>query len=245
MSKRSSHLVIGLFVSIGAIIGAAAIFWLGASKYFEKGEFYVTYFDESVQGLQADSSVKYRGVDIGRVKEIGVAPDNRLIEVVIKINLRGAIDDTLVSQLRTAGITGIVYIELDRRQPGEADLSPEIGFATRHPVIPSRPSEIKQILTKVDGIVDNIKGIDFQSLSDQLESAFKSTENFFGGPRMQGIMMSMESMTANLDRTITQVNTLMEEGRFEDLLVEQGGLQIGEDWFLAVKQNAAFQIGMS
>ena len=89
MARRPSHLVIGLFTSIGIVIGAGLIFWLGASKYFEKGDTYVTYFDESVQGLQVDSSVKYRGVDIGRVKQIRVAPDNRLIEVVMKIQLRG------------------------------------------------------------------------------------------------------------------------------------------------------------
>ena len=50
-------------------------------KYFQKGSVYVTYFDESVQGLQVDSIVKFRGVDIGTVRKIGVAPDQRLVEV--------------------------------------------------------------------------------------------------------------------------------------------------------------------
>jgi hypothetical protein len=76
----SSHFMIGLFVLIGVSIGFVFVFWLGVSRYSQTGETYAAYFDESVQGLQADSSVKYRGVDVGRVEKIRVAPDNRLIE---------------------------------------------------------------------------------------------------------------------------------------------------------------------
>ena len=56
--------MIGLFVIIGVSIGLITIIWLGAYKYFEKGGTYATYFDESVQGLQTDSTVKYRGVEV-------------------------------------------------------------------------------------------------------------------------------------------------------------------------------------
>ena len=58
---------LGRFVTLGIVIIVVAIIWVGATKYFEKGDRYVAYFDESVQGLQKDSIVKYRGVDVGRV----------------------------------------------------------------------------------------------------------------------------------------------------------------------------------
>jgi phospholipid/cholesterol/gamma-HCH transport system substrate-binding protein len=220
MARRPSHLVIGLFTSIGIIIGAGVIFWLGASKYFERGDTYVTYFDESVQGLQVDSSVKYRGVDIGRVKKIRVAPDNKLIEVVMKIQLRGELEKTVVSELKTAGITGIVFVELDRIDPAEPARSPRIDFPSEYPIIPSRPSEIRQILSGVDNIIGKINQIDFGTLSGRMESAVKAAENFFGGPRMQSIMVNLESVTANLDSTIGKVDKAMAEGKFEDVLGE-------------------------
>jgi len=220
MARRPSHLVIGLFTSIGIIIGAGVIFWLGASKYFEKGDTYVTYFDESVQGLQVDSSVKYRGVDIGRVKNIRVAPDNKLIEVVMKIQLRGELEKMVVSELKTAGITGIVFVELDRIDPAEPPRSPQIDFPTEYPIIPSRPSEIRQILASVDSITEKINRIDFGAISGRMESAAKSAENFFGGPRMQTIMVNLESATAGLDSTIGKVDKAMADGKFEDVLGE-------------------------
>ena len=78
MARKTSKFMIGLFVTIGILIGMVAVVWVGASKYFEKGATYVTYFDESVQGLQLDSAVSDRGVEAGRVEKIRVAPDNRL-----------------------------------------------------------------------------------------------------------------------------------------------------------------------
>src|SRR3972149_9372392 len=132
MARKTSKFMIGLFVTIGILIGMVAIVWLGASKYFEKGATYVTYFDESVQGLQVDSAVKYRGVEVGRVEKIRVAPDNRLIEIIMKIDLKGELERDDVAQLKAAGITGIVFVELSRKDPGEPDLSPKITFASEH-----------------------------------------------------------------------------------------------------------------
>jgi len=92
MAKREARFLTGLFVIVGLLTGAAAVVWVGASKYFEQGTQYVTYFDESVQGLQVDSEVKYRGVGVGNVKSIKVASDQKLVEVVIKIALEGDVE---------------------------------------------------------------------------------------------------------------------------------------------------------
>ena len=42
---------------------------------------YMSYFDESVQGLEIGSPVKFRGVTIGTVADIDIAPDRRHVEV--------------------------------------------------------------------------------------------------------------------------------------------------------------------
>ena len=70
---------VGLFVIIGMSLVVIFVLWLGMSEIFKEGRKYVAYFDESVQGLNKDAAVKYRGVNIGRVDQIGVAPDGRLI----------------------------------------------------------------------------------------------------------------------------------------------------------------------
>ncbi|MGZ3536851.1 MAG: MlaD family protein [Thermodesulfobacteriota bacterium] len=197
MARKTSKFMIGLFVTIGVLIGLIAVVWLGASKYFEKGGTYATYFDESVQGLQKDSTVKYRGVDVGRVEKIRVAPDQDVIEVVMKISLKGELQRTHIAQLKPAGITGIVFIELDRKQPGEQDLSPKLTFASEYPIIASKPSDIKQILAGVQGVLENLKKIDAEGIS-------------------KGIVLTV----ANLNGVITKVDTALAEKRLDEIIIE-------------------------
>lgn len=220
MSGKTSKFLIGLFVMGGIMIGAGIIVWIGASKYFQKGSTYVTFFDESVQGLQMDSSVKYRGVDVGRVERIRVAPDYKLVEVVMKVDLEGDLQENTVAQLKTAGITGIVFIELDRKKPGAPDASPPIDFAAEYPIIPSRPSELRQLLSGVDEVLQNVKEIDFKGLSDQFKSVGKATENLLAGKKMNTIMSNLEATSASLERTVAKVDETVTEGKLDDILTE-------------------------
>jgi phospholipid/cholesterol/gamma-HCH transport system substrate-binding protein len=220
MPGKTSKFLIGLFVMGGIIIGAGIIVWIGASKYFQKGATYVTFFDESVQGLQLDSSVKYRGVDVGRVERIRVAPDYKLVEVVMKVELEGDLQQNTVAQLKTAGITGIVFIELDRKRPEDPDRSPHIDFAAEYPIIPSRPSELRQILSGVDEVLQNIKKIDFKGLSDQFKSVGKATENLLAGKKMNNIMTNLEATSASMERTVAKIDATVTDGKLDDILTE-------------------------
>jgi phospholipid/cholesterol/gamma-HCH transport system substrate-binding protein len=220
MPGKTSKFLIGLFVMGGIIIGAGIIVWIGASKYFQKGATYVTFFDESVQGLQMDSSVKYRGVDVGRVERIRVAPDYKLVEVVMKVELEGDLQQNTVARLKTAGITGIVFIELDRTKPEDPDFSPQIDFAAEYPIIPSRPSELRQLLSGVDEVLNNIKQIDFKGLSDQFKSVGKATEDLLAGKKMNNIMTNLESTSASMERTVSRIDSVVAEGKIEEVLTE-------------------------
>jgi phospholipid/cholesterol/gamma-HCH transport system substrate-binding protein len=204
MARKTSKFMIGLFVTIGASIGLIAVIWLGAFKYFEKGATYVTFFNESVQGLQADSAVKYRGVEVGRVEKIRVAPDSKLIEVVMKIDLRGDLEREYVAQLKAAGITGIVFVELNRKEPGEPDFSPQITFASEYPIVASKPSDISQIVSSVQVILEDIKKIDTAGISNQINST----------------LTVVEATVGHLNGVIGTVDKALAKEKLEDLLIE-------------------------
>ena len=71
--KKFSSFLLGLFVTGGLIILATILVWIGATQYFERGKRYISYFNESVQGLQKDSEVKFRGVKVGRIRSFAFA----------------------------------------------------------------------------------------------------------------------------------------------------------------------------
>ena len=237
MVRHVSSRALGIFVTVGVILGVAAIIWVGASKYFEKGDRYVTYFNESVQGLQQDSAVKYRGVDVGRVEEIRVAPDNRLIEVVMKIRLREEVEKNNVAYLRMTGITGIVFIELDRRDPDEPDRSPKVDFAAEHPIIPSKPSELRQIFSGIDEIVEKIKQVDLEGLSKSITHSAKAAEDLLAGPRTQKVLANLESISVNLDQTMARVEKITAEGNLEGIVGETRAALVEARSLIAVTRD--------
>jgi phospholipid/cholesterol/gamma-HCH transport system substrate-binding protein len=224
MSTRSSKFSIGLFVIIGALICAGIIIWIGAAGVFMKGSLYTTYFDESVQGLQVDSAIKYRGVEIGKVQSIKVAPDYRLIEVVMKIDLEGDLQKQTIAALTSAGITGIVFIELDRIKPGELFNSPIVNFKSSYPIIPSRRSGIGRFLADTGVIMQNIKDIDLKGISNQLKNTTKAIENFVEGKRINNIMTNLESTSANLNQAISRINKTVTEGKVDKAVNETMGI---------------------
>jgi phospholipid/cholesterol/gamma-HCH transport system substrate-binding protein len=237
MVRHVSSRALGLFVTVGVILGVVAIIWVGASKYFEKGDRFVTYFNESVQGLQQDSAVKYRGVDVGRVEAIRVAPDNRLIEVVMKIRLRDEVEKNNVASLRTAGITGIVFVELDRRNPEEPDLSPRIDFASEYPIIPSRPSQLRQIFSGIDEILEKIKQVDLEGLSKSITHSAKAAEDLLAGPRTQKVLANLESISVNLDQTMARVEKITAEGNLEGIVGETRAALVEARSLIAVTRD--------
>jgi phospholipid/cholesterol/gamma-HCH transport system substrate-binding protein len=224
MSNKSSRFLIGLFVIVGSLICAGIIIWVGAARIFMKGSLYATYFDESVQGLQVDSAIKYRGVEIGKVQSIDVAPDYRLIQVIMKIDLEGDLQNHTIAALKSAGITGLVFIELDRIAAGELSNTPKISFKPGYPVIPSRRSEISRFLADTGEIMKNIKDIDFKGISDQLKTTAHAIESFMEGNRLNNIIAHLESTTANLDQVISGINKTIAEGKMDRAVNEALGI---------------------
>jgi phospholipid/cholesterol/gamma-HCH transport system substrate-binding protein len=220
MARQSTNLLIGLFVFLGVLLGVVAIIWVGATSYFQKGDTYVSYFDESVQGLQVDSTVKFRGVEVGRVEAIRVAPDNRLIGVVMKINMRDNLQRNTVAQLKSAGITGIVFVDLDLRKPGEPDLAPKIDFPSEYPIIPSRPSEIHKILSGINEVVEKLKEIDTKALSKQLLATGQAIQNLVQNKKIISILTRLDATTGNLEQLTGGLAKNRTDAKLDEILTE-------------------------
>lgn len=211
MASIKTQFSVGLFVIVGFAVVAAAVIWLGLSHYLEKGHYYCAYFDESVQGLDADSAVKYRGVNIGRVARLGVAPDGRLIEAVLKIEADVDPGKDWVAQLKSVGITGLMFVELDRGTEQELSMSPKIDFPTKHPVIPTTPSGIKQFMDDVSELLDRLQGIDFVGIADRTKGAIDRFNRALDDARI-------DALSEELRLTIQSAGTLISSPRWQELM---------------------------
>ncbi len=204
MNSQRTKFTVGLFVVSGIAIITVAAIWLGMSRFLEKGKYYATYFDESVQGLDIDSPVKYRGVHVGRVKSISVAPDSKLVQVVLKIESDLALESDIVAQLKTVGITGSKFVGLDHKKPGEADHSPSLTFSPEFPVVASKPSDISEIIRSIDDVLAQIKSLDLRSISDKTKSTLDSINRIILDTNIKGISAGIQSSLKDLSHILNR-----------------------------------------
>ncbi|PHO08587.1 ABC transporter substrate-binding protein [Malaciobacter canalis] len=114
MQTKINFFKIGTFVIVLFVLMLIFIFWLGKYAFVvTKQDAYTIYFKESVSGLNIDSPVKFKGVQVGKVENISINPKNSE-EIKIKISV---IENTPIKKdnyatLGTLGLTGLKYIEL-------------------------------------------------------------------------------------------------------------------------------------
>lgn len=218
MVDKKTKFFVGLFVAAGVAIIIAVIIWLGMTGLLKRGQHFAVYFDESVQGLNVDAPVKYRGVAVGRVEAIKVAADSHLIEVVLNMNKGFRFTDKVFAQLRIVGITGNMFIELDRFPEGVPIKPPKLNFPSEYPVIPSSPSDIKQLFQSVDEIIQKLKVIDIAGMANRFQNVLVHLDKAIASTDVARLSAHMQSSLDKIDNVVTSSNLPQTAQRLNELL---------------------------
>ncbi len=161
MATPANYVKIGLFVILGFAAALALAVGLGATQTRRVTIDFFTYFNESVQGLDVGSAVTFRGVKVGRVGDITIAQDHRLVEVRMAIDVaameqlglvpRGEFKRThafppppsdLRAQLGSLGLTANKYVAVDFFDP-KSNPPPDLPFSPMAIYIPAATSLTK------------------------------------------------------------------------------------------------------
>lgn len=142
METRAHHVLIGLFTVLG--VSAALLFalWL-ARPGSDQAEVYEVVFEEPVTGLTVGSAVRYSGIQVGRVVQLRLDPqDPRQVRARIAVDPEIPIKADTRAQLRMAGITGGAEIHLSGGSP---DSPPLTAAGDQVPKIVAERSALAQI----------------------------------------------------------------------------------------------------
>ena len=139
MEPKVNYILVGTFVAILSAVVMFGVLWLGKTDYRGVYDRYEAYMRESVAGLSVNSTVKYRGVDVGRVKDIALNPDNpEEVKLTLDIVRGTPIKTDTIAVLETQGLTGLATINLTG---GSRDAPPlEASEGQEYPVIKTGPS---------------------------------------------------------------------------------------------------------
>jgi paraquat-inducible protein B len=172
MSAPTNQWKLGAFVVGSVAIALVAAVVLTAQTMQAVTVTYTSYFDEAVTGLEVGSPVRYRGVKIGNVSGIDVAPDRRHVEIVYflgvkvlgRLKLAGTshgketrilMPPELRVQLASTGLTGTKYLQIDFFDTGGVP-PPVLPFPVPENYIPATPSTMKGLEDAVVRAVDMI-----------------------------------------------------------------------------------------
>lgn len=198
MSMTGNKFKLGLFFSIGVFLTIFLIFWLSGGLKEKQTTTYVSYYPWSVQGLSEGSSVMYNGVSIGSISSIDIAPDERLVEVIMKIRTDFSVDPTIVAVMQLTGITGLRVINLSA--DSTRTIQPVVlGFDPEYQVIPVGEGAIQTVTTTLTRITEIIHEIDFKNMSDQFTLLLENTNAILASDKIERIEESILSNSENLD----------------------------------------------
>lgn len=173
MALGTNQWKLGLFVIVALGVAVAVAMMLGVGLWNQKTIAFVSYFDESVQGLELGSPVKYRGVTVGRVAAIEIAQDLRHVEVTSELSVDRVGSLNLVSteskgelivhpdmrvQLAQTGITGVKFILIDFFDAASNPVVP-LPFDPPPNYVPTAPSMMKNLEDSILKAADRVPEI--------------------------------------------------------------------------------------
>jgi phospholipid/cholesterol/gamma-HCH transport system substrate-binding protein len=230
MGKSNHALVTGLFLVLLITATVGAIYWLGHLE--RKRYVYVVATQESVSGLNAESTVYFRGIPVGKVTNIAFDPSNAgTILVPIEIDQDVVLSKSTYATLHLKGVTGLTQLELEDNNKNHERLPPGENSATRIPLMPSITDKLldsgDMLLKKADHLMvrfsailsdeneKNIGGIltNLKNLTDKLNKLQKSVDTALAGvPELSNearkTIKHFDSLSTDSSKTLAHINAL-------------------------------------
>jgi len=236
MSENVRYFRLGLFVLIALALLVAVVAVLGGGEWFKKGVEFETYMNESVQGLDVGSPVKYRGVQVGKVTEIDfvlgqywLPPETRdryAGTVLVRMNIEprkllplGGVDDTneflqrqveagLRVRIASMSIAGPSYLEADYLA-GRASPPMEIAWTPRGLYLPSSPSTNVQVVSAVERLASQLENVRIDVLMEDLHELVVDVDTVVKQADIPTVSKEVTALAAELRQTNTQLQAVL------------------------------------
>lgn len=194
MEREANYTAVGAFVLLVATMAALFVYWYAGSADARDYKRYEIYFEGSVSGLNRGSTVRYLGVEVGRVVAIRI--DKRAsdrVQVIADIDAGTPISDDTLASLSLQGVTGLLYIDLLAHADTKRRMDPVPS--EQYPVIDSVQSSFDLFLASLPDLVGRASRV----LSDENIASFTHT------------MANLEKTSASLPATMKDAGEVVSQ----------------------------------
>jgi ABC-type transporter Mla subunit MlaD len=232
MAMKANYFKLGVFVIVALTALALLIIVIGSGRAFQQKITIETYFNESVQGLDVGSKVKYRGVVIGDVTRITFTyiryqqdkpMSERLRYVLVEAQLQpkllgGRVATTDITgenmpaevekglRVRSAsqGITGTNYLEIDYVDPPPPLLP--FDWTPDNVYIPSTQSTVTALINSASEVMDRIHNLDIEGTVKNLNALLVTTNKRIDAIDSKEISDRTTRVLAKVETTLDALN---------------------------------------
>jgi phospholipid/cholesterol/gamma-HCH transport system substrate-binding protein len=204
MEPQARYAWVGAAVLVLFGLLVAGFFWLVSSGQHRDERVYRIYFArQSLEGLQARSDVRMKGIRVGEVTAFRFAASRPgAVEVSISLDPAAPVRESTTAVVDRNLITGLATIRLATARE-DSPLLREAGPGEREPVIAEGASQLQQVSDSLNQLVaradETMRRID-AVLSDRNQAAIAATlEN------LRVLSGHADETMARLDRTLASV----------------------------------------
>ncbi len=179
MENKAHALAAGIFVLVVTALLLVLAGWL--TRDTGQRDAYEISTRTTVTGLQSQAAVRYRGVDVGKVADIGFdpkVPGNVLIR--LEVDHEAPVTGDTFATLGFQGVTGLAFVQLDDTGKPASPLVAQDGHPPR---IPLKPGLLQKLADKGEVILDKAEQITIkldQWLGDANQRRFATTMENLG-----------------------------------------------------------------
>jgi len=255
MSEKASAFRIGVFVTIGVAIVIAGLFVFGIRSAFQPTYDFETYTIGDAEGLAVGSVVTLRGVDVGKVTQIGFSwnlyrvgsPACVVVRCQVKqriapVQWRGdwkkefqkVIDDGMRAVIQTNGITGSSIIALQNMDPVKYPPL-QVSWKPKYLYVPAAPSELGRLLASVDRTLSNLEKLDIGGISHSLTKVLDTADGalkHLGELDVKGLSRNANGAITDAGAAVREIQGLAQDARADLKTMKLGAVGTDADRLL-------------
>ena len=211
MENRSHALMTGIFTLVLLAAAILAGMWFNRDRT-ERVPFQIL-TTQSIPGLNPQATVRYRGLEVGRVDDIIFDPHTTgQILIKMSVDTGSPITTTTFASLGYQGVTGIAFIQLDDERTGSPLLVSSEKQVARIPLRPGLLDQIEKrglaILNRTEHITDSLDKMlnaeNAKTITTAFDNIGKAAESFAAIPaRLEPTLARLPGMTEKFDRDLT------------------------------------------
>lgn len=231
MERGVNFILIGVCF-IACLIGLIVfIFWFsGTDNLGGIPKAYKAYSKNAIDGIRIDSNIRYKGINVGKVKNINFKDDD-FNEIVFEISIRSdlPIKKDSILKVEQSGLLGSNYLKLIQN-----DKSDEFIESSKDAILNIETSSMSQIMqsvpnltNKIDDLLSNANNIlseenanniakilvSIQDSTNNINKIIQSLQKNTDG--MESLIQNVDKISKNADEMLNVVNKKIQDGEYD------------------------------